>query len=442
MKESELRARLQAMYRDIPEDAHQALMQAPRSGEEKTVMKRKLSLTPALAILMVLLLASVAYAVATYSVREMSWANPNDPAYEDHIININQRYENDYMAVTVNDAGFDGQYFAVAMNLESKKEGEYIYVRPKLTAESEGVEYYCSPEGIYNLDFMTGFVYPDVHHPEYNDGRTGYEGSLLSMEDYEMAMPTGPVNWALTLKVYHILYDVVADDTEFTGAEDEAEAYRAKCEEAYRNHQVLVLDDGNLSGYEADIQGATGIPEEEYWDGSYDFPENLVKTGVMEQVDTIVCRFTTNFGDEASQKELIGQKIPLNDAELTIDALNLTFRSITYDFHITAGEGQSMEDLQALKERLNNHWEVRFNGESKGRLMSSGLNIERPEDGGEPYIRLRGQYNIPDTMESTGVRSVTFMPYEGSWEKVDKYLTEYAFTVDVENGKLYPGEAK
>ena len=440
MKESELRARLQAMYQDIPEDAHQALMQAPRSGEEKPVMKRKLSLTPALAILMVLLLASVAYAVATYSVREMSWANPNDPAYEDHIININQRYENEYMAVTVNDAGFDGQSYAIAMNLESKKEGEYIYVRPRVTAESGGVEYYCDPEALINLDFMTGFVYPDVHHPEYNDGRTGFEGCLMSMEDEEAVMPTGPVNWTLTLKVYHILYDVVADDTIFTGEQGEDEAYRTKCEEAYRNHQVLVLDGGSLVEYDAYIQAATGIPEEEYWNA--DFPDNLVSAGVMEQVDTIVCRFTTSFGDEASKKELIGQKISLNDAELTIDALNLTFRSITYDFRITAGEGQSVEDLKALKERLDNHWEVQFNGESKGGLMSAGSNFMEADDGGKPYIRLAGQYSIPESLEGTAVRSVTFMPYEGNWEKVDKYLTEYAFTVDVENGKLYPGEAK
>lgn len=440
MKESELRARLQAMYQDIPEDAHQALMQAPRSGEENTVMKRKLSLTPALAILMVLLLASVAYAVATFSVREMSWANPSDPAYEDHIININQQYENDYMAVTVNDAGFDGQSYAIAMNLESKKEGEYIYVRPRVTAESGGVEYYCDPEACTNLDFMTGFVYPDVHHPEYNDGRTGFEGCLMSMEDEEAVMPTGPVNWTLTLKVYHILYDVVADDMEFTGAEGEDEAYRVKCEDAYRNHQVLVMDGGNLVEYESYIQGLTGIPEEEYW--SADFPDNLVSAGVMEQVDTIVCRFTTNFGDEATQQELIGQKIPLNGSELTIDTLNLTFRSVTYYIRITAGEGQSMEDLKALRERLNHRWEVRFNGESKGGLMSSGIDIMEAEDGGKPYIRLAGQYTIPETLEGADVRSITFIPFEGSWNKVDKYLTEYAFTVDVENGKLYSGEAK
>lgn len=101
-----------------------------------------------------------------------------------------------------------------------------------------------------------------------------------------------------------------------------------------------------------------------------------------------------------------------------------------------------MEDLKALRERLNHRWEVRFNGESKGGLMSSGIDIMEAEDGGKPYIRLAGQYTIPETLEGADVRSITFIPFEGSWNKVDKYLTEYAFTVDVENGKLYSGEAK
>ena len=53
MRESELRQGLKRLYPDITPAAHNSLMQAV-PGKEQTVMKRKLGLTPVLALLILL----------------------------------------------------------------------------------------------------------------------------------------------------------------------------------------------------------------------------------------------------------------------------------------------------------------------------------------------------------------------------------------------------
>ena len=399
MKESELRQGLKRLYPDITPAAHNSLMQAV-PGKEQTVMKRKLGLTTVLALLILLALATVAYAAVSFSVRDMGWQGGED--FEEHIVEINRRYENDYMAVTVNDAGFDGQSFAMALSLENKREGEHVFIRPRLSAECGGVTYDCDVESMRNLDFMSGFVYPDVHHPEYNDGLTGFDGSLLTGDG--QTLPSGEITWTLTMKVYHLLYDVEKDDTVFMGGEGELERYAADCREAYRNRRILVQEDGNLATYLAMIQPVTGIDEETYW--SFRDGEEIAATGVGELVDTIVCRYTTKFGDEASLTGLMGSSVALDGYSVVLDRVDLSFRTLNVSLHYDLGQPLSREELSERMAGLPVRWNVSTDGGATLLPVSvAGDASVQAEDGSWRY-EWYGSYAIPEGQ----VDAITFIP--------------------------------
>lgn len=427
MKENELRRGLKRLYPDITPAAHSVLMRAV-SGKEQTVMKRKLRLTPVLAVLMLLALATVAYAAVTYSVRDLGWQGRED--YEEHIVEINQRYENDYMAVTVNDAGFDGQSFVMALSLENKQEGEYVFIRPRLNAECNGVTYDCGVESIYNLDFMSGFVYPDVHHPEYNDGLTGFDGSLLT-EDGQ-ALPSGKITWTLTMKVYHLLYDVEKDDTVFTGGENELERYADACQKAYGNRRILVQEDGNLATYLAMIQPVTGIDVETYW--SFRDGEEIAATGVGELVDTIVCRYTTEFGDEASLTGLTGSSVALDGYSVVLDRVDLSFRTMNVRMHYDFGQPVSREELNERMTGLPMCWNTSTDGGATLLPRSvAGDDFVQAEDGSWRYEWV-GSYTMPEGQ----VNTLTFIPAEQGSGTEQAAPAQGAFVIHLQEQTVSP----
>lgn len=377
MKENELRQRLRAMYgAEVPPAAHQAFITAASAGKEKEKMKQKLRFAPVLAILLVLALCSVAYAlVSGYSVKDyQAGGNPTEQFLE-HMVDIHERYENDAIVMTVNDAVYDGARIALTMDIEHKNVP--VYIRPTFTAEADGVNYNLDIEGCREGDFMTGFLYPNPFDPQMGDNGFGLDGVLWNEDD--APLPTGDVTWTITVKLYRPLFEIVKDDTVFVGAENELEEYEEKARAAYCDKKLLVTDSDNLVEYQAAIQPVTGIDEEVYW--NLDFADALVEAGVMEKMDEFVCRFTTSVGGNAHKQSLTDKRFEFDNVAMVIDSVYTTFMHQDITMHYDFGRAMTADELTQVKQQLPSRWNIYDqNGQQmQSDAFSSGIHWDYDE---------------------------------------------------------------
>lgn len=424
MKESELRQRLRAMYgTEIPSAAHQAFLTAASAGKEKK-MKKKLRFAPVLAILLLIALCSAAYAlVSGYSVKDYEAGGNPTEEFLTHRIDIHERYENDVIALTVNDAVFDGARIALAMDIAHKNVP--IYIRPKLTAEADGVSYAVDVEGFRGGDFMTGFLYLNPFDAQTDEDGFGFDGVLWNEED--APLPVGDVTWTLTIKLYRPLFEFAQDDTVFVGDENEWKEYAEKACAAYREKKLLVRADDNLAEYQSAIQPATGIDEETYW--SLDFADALVEAGVMEKVDELVCRFTTGGKEDAHKESLTGRRFELNDVSVVIDSVNATFLNQEVVMHYDFGRKMTLDELNEIRETLPDSWNLY---DQEGRRIqvsafSSGIDWDVDEKTDSAInLRLRLTFSFSSERET---ETATFVGCYRGEENQLLEAPEYTFTL-------------
>ena len=426
MKENELRQRLRAMYgAEVPPAAHQALITAASAGKEKEKVKQKLRFAPVLAILLALALCSVGYALVTgYSVKDyQAGGNPTEQ-FLAHMVDIHERYENDAIAMTVNDAVYDGARIALTMDIEHKNIP--VYIRPKLTAEADGVNYGIDIEGYRAGDFMTGFLYPNPFEPQMGDNGFGLDGVLWNEDD--APLPTGDVTWTLTVKLYRPLFEIVKDDTVFVGANNEWEKYEEKARAAYLDKKLLVTEYDNLVEYQAAIQPVTGIDENTYFD--LDFADALVEAGVMEKMDEFVCRFTTTSNDDAYKEELTGKRFEFDGFAVVIDSVYTTFMhqdvAMRYDF----GREMTVDELRQMQEKLlPDDWNIYDQDGQKiePNATSSGLEYDFDEEtNSQINPHLKYAVSFPGQKEP---EAVTFVGcYWGEGDQPEE-APEYTFTL-------------
>lgn len=408
-------------------------------------MKQKLRFSPVLAILILLMLTAVAYAVSTFSVRDLAEFR-NREVLEDHIVDIGQRFENDYFAMSVNDTTFDGLSYAVALNMESKKAGEFIFVHPKMTAESGGIAYDADVEGYSKYNFMSGFLFPSPLTPTLISDHAAFDGTLIAMDEPYARTPSGPVDWTLTMDVYRVVYKPVLKEMFFTGEttlEEQRkteEEWRAMCQDAYKNGQIIfnTAGDSELFEYTYYIQPVTGLSEEEYY--SYATGDELAAAGALEKVDTIVCQWRTNFGDEPSVASVIGQAIPCNGYQVVLDQFNVTYRQLNCDMHYEFDTALSGDELKNRLESLPTDWDVRINGKanlSHVFSLSTGLEYIGDNSDGSPHnvFRAVGTWLLDEEAET-----VSFIPCtEDSQNRITEWFPDDAFTVNVATGEITRG---
>ncbi len=147
MKEQEFRRHLQAHYGDVPPETHVAFMTAIAPGKEERVMKRKMMYTPVLAIVLVLLLATVAVA-ATSQVLEWYYANrftAMDSARRDEILTnakapVNQTQDEDALfSAHVQEVSFaaDAKMLVITLNV-APKDPAAIELHPMWNLDADG----------------------------------------------------------------------------------------------------------------------------------------------------------------------------------------------------------------------------------------------------------------------------------------------------------------
>lgn len=445
MKENELRERLKALYPDIPAGTHAAFMQAAASERKSPVMKQKLRFSPVLVILMLLMLTAVAYAVSTYSVRDLDEFKKNPEQLKNHLLNISQRFENEYIAVSVNDTTFDGLSYAVALNLESKRPGEYVFVKPRLAAESGDEAFWAEVEGFAKYDFEKGFLFPDPREAGLESDAAAFNGTLMSRKEPVALAPNGPVSWTLTLDVYRLDFEPVLTSISTKSTlkpEEYTSRMRAMCQEAYRNGQFLVNTiDGacDLETYTLFMYPIPGrsLSAAKYYDMS--MADKMAAAGAMEKVDTIECRWTTHFGTETRQQELIGQRLRYdiyNGFDLVLDEFNLTYRQLNCEMHIEFDKPLSEDSVCQLSQWIPCDWAGRINGSPNAVQSASSRHWveERDVDGsGETQWVLRC---IASMVLNEEARTAELVPYQENSDGWRKYYPELGFMVDLEAGTV------
>ena len=174
------------------------------------------------------------------------------------------------------------------------------------------------------------------------------------------------------------------------------------------------------------IQPVTDIDEETYW--SFRDGEELAATGVGELVDTIVCRYTTKFGDEASLTGLMGSSVTLDGYSVVLDRVDLSFRTMNVRMHYDLGQPVNREELDERMAGLPVWWNASTDGGATLLPVSvAGDASVQAEDGSWRY-EWYGSYAIPEGQ----VSAVTFIP-ANQWNEAEQAApAQGAFVINVQ----------
>ena len=345
MTEKEFREKMAGMYGSVPTDTHAAFEHAlthHREAEAQPIRVNKLRFAVVLALVLALL-ATGAYAIyARYSVTD--YMSNTSQTFLDHVITLNETYENDLFTMTVNDLVFDGENFAVAMNIDRRSEDVVYYMRTRVTATCAGEEYMVDVEGWRGPDFLAGGMWPEFGG-FYDDPVKaeqegfGFEGVLMDW-DFNLPPAGEPIDWTMTFTVFRPVWEVVEDGFVLRGASMEDELYR-RMEEAWQNRQIYMYS-GDANSYINYMWDKMGMTEELTWE------EMLAETEAFELADVITFHFTTNFDDDVVKEELIGQRYDLGEYAVVIDEMRVSFQRISASMHIEFDREMTLEELEAV----------------------------------------------------------------------------------------------
>ena len=378
MKEKELREKMAGLYGGVPADTHAAFEHAlthHRERENRPVRMSKMRFA-VLVTLLVMLLATGAYAVY-YRFSVVDFMGNSSQAFLDHVITLDETYENDIFTMTVNDLVFDGENFAVAMNILRHDPDSAYYMRTRVTATCAGEEYMVDVEGSRGPDFLAGGMWPE-YGGSYKDPVAaeqqgfGFDGVLW---DWDMNPPPAgePIEWTMTFTVFRPLWEIVVDeDFHLTSAALEEELER-RIMDAYHQQQIYMYG-GDANSYILVV-----ADELDVWDLAWN--EMVTATGAFELADVITFHFTTDFDDDVVREELIGQRYELGDYAVVIDALTVTFQRVSCTMHVDFGRPMSREELEAAD--LPNH--IRIFREDGEALASTSVGITLGDEGEYRY---------------------------------------------------------
>ena len=349
MKEKELREKMAGLYGCVPEDTHAAFEHAlthHRQREAQTVRVSKTRFAVAVALL-VMLLATGAYAVY-YRFSVTDFMRNSSQAFLDHVITLDETYENDLFTMTVNDLVFDGSTFAVAMNILRHDPDSAYYMRTKVTAVCADKDYMVDVEGWNGPDFLAGGMWPE-YDGFYKDPVAaerqgfGFEGVLW---DWDMNPPPAgePIEWTMTFNVFRPIWEIVVDN-DVTKEPDFDAALEARCLEAYQNHQIFMYS-GDANSYVLVLANELDLP----WDMPWE--DMLLATGAFELADVITFHFTTDFDDDVVKEELIGQRFELGECAAVINTMGISFQRANGLIYLDVGRDLSSEELKEVQAAL------------------------------------------------------------------------------------------
>ena len=419
MKQSDL----EHVYSDIPQGFHDALFAAAHGVEEEQPVVRRKSWILVMAMVAVLIAGTALAAVINYySVRQYEGEGTPSAAFEAHVVELKQTYENDYITFTLTDAIFDGHGVALAMNLDTKNPDKPVYLCPKLTAVCGDRELDLDIQGMRG-DFASGFVFPSLVS-DYRDGKYGFDAALYEDE------ADGEVTWTLKIGVFapnwpvkNAPFPIDSEGNYVSTDSAEYQAYNQGFRDAYERKEILVTwGDSPVEYAWLGPPMPEGMTEEEY--GAMRLEDMLVLSGAFTQVDTIEYTFATKLPEDYQKGIGAGLTFPLDKYTVEIDSLDVSFMRVNYSFKLLFPAGTSKEEAEAL---LPDGYFLDDQGFNSMRATSGWRKVEIGTDGTAiGHVEGEAVYNFDQPKE------ISFWPYTLAEDSMLELVDDtHAFTVPI-----------
>ena len=400
---------LQKAYAPVPPAFHQGLMRAAHSVKEERPMRKRTTVVLAALLILAVLGGSALALIHYYSVREYEAGGKPWAEFEEHIVELNQTYANDWITLTLGDAVFDGSKVAMTMNLSPKDPGRPAYLYPRLSAYCGERKLNITMEGARG-GFDSGFLFPNIAGPDGLDGQYGFDAVLE--EDFAGT----DVTWVFTMKVLSPNWPLLNNSVMLRGEESDPpmEEYMQAFRDAYANRQILLSEGENLAEYASILPLPQDIPAEEA--ALLSLPDRLIGSGAFTLVDTIECTFTTPL--PASHHSGLGKGLafPVSGGAVTFGGLDFSFLLGRYRFELLP------EDEKALAGFTGGEaYEMRLPSGDVLPSSSWGMAMPGSHDGNPKALSFYGEFQMPEEVPD----SLTFAFYTSVWPGDGREIRTY-----------------
>ena len=309
-------------------------------GEKK--VKRKISAGLVLAVVLLLAMAAIGLAAARYGVLEFRRDQQENAAYIEHILTLDETYENEYMTMTINDAVFDGTHLTIAMDVQPKEGcGDGVYLYPSVTAT-------CGDEALdVDVDSCRGDFFEGFWVPELDPGMIWVNGQygadyviFTESEDggFDHDPQTDAVTWTMSFDIIRPLYPLEAMQSEYDEADEPLLAWemeQALFTKAYEEGKILLYEGCRVLDYAWNLPKPAHVTEEAWT--KMNCRDRLVESGAFERVERVSISFETQ---ESGIRVLEApQTFDLGDYEATVKRLSLSFSHCDYEIEVTKKPG-------------------------------------------------------------------------------------------------------
>ena len=406
-----------------------------RTRGEETV-RRKISMGFVFALVLLLTMAAMGVAATRFGILEANRWQKDNAAFGEHILTVDETYENEYMTLTVNDAVFDGVTLMLTMDVQPKPGcGEGVYVYPRMTAEADGKPLEVEIEACRG-DLMSGFWVPERDESvKWLEGTYGADYVVTNETEEGRIIydpQTSDVTWTLTLDIVRPVYAVrrntfpLTEDTDYN-------AYLKQFAEAYANEEILLTECGSVVDYIYEVPYPEGM-ERLDWQ-RMKLTDKLIASGAFERVDTATVVFTTKGTQVVELGE--GQRYQLGDYEATIEHLSVTFGRMDYEIHVRKTRGGKTAGEEHAAGKLDLEFAVLVDGCEAERSYDSSHPLNDNESDPDPVVYYRGGMTLFGEAES-----VTFVPCFGKeshrqayamthWSEMTPEQAAMAFTIEL-----------
>lgn len=248
-------------------------------------MQRRLTLIPALALLMMGMLAAAACASFAFGVLDFLPERAEDAAYCATIFGIDEQFENRYLSLRINEAAFDGTRLDMTMDIRHQAGAGPVFVLPSITARCGEKELSVSAE-MMNFSWDTGFFLPEQlpRHVE-----TEQAGATFQIEDGAVEEE---ITWTLSFDVLRPRYPIQINPQSLDDEEDiPFDVYIQAYIDAYRDGVILLDPDGELVMYDGALSMGAEFGENPW--RREGFAQRMIDCGAFERVDVLTAEFVT-----------------------------------------------------------------------------------------------------------------------------------------------------
>lgn len=348
-------------------------------GEYKVKKKIPAGLVLALGIL--LLAATACAAAVRYGIMDYNRRYAENEAYQEHILQIDETHENDFVTLTVNEAVFDGTSFSMTMNIEPKEGAGEVYIMPRVTAMAGDRALDVDIEGCSGGDFFSGFFVPGLGEMSRNDGCYGADYAILTEGEDGLVLDTEeePVTWTVTFDILRPEYPVREVETMLGGDDTDIpyEVYMAQFSDAYACGEILLVY-GSPVEYASVLPVPEGMSRDAWY--SLHIEDRLAASDAFTRVEKLTISFTT--GENRVHALSEPQTFDLGeDYEVTVTACSATFARADYRLTLRKKEGHGKSAAAEYMEN-DGFWEFAvLSSGGKTTPSGDGCGVETDEDG-------------------------------------------------------------